>query len=244
MELWGGMAKHPAMKLEGIALILAHEVGHHYGNTDNVVTNPTTDSDQKRYPHGAYCEDQSDFWATRVGLRIVYNNLDEFTNSHQSGTANYDWNAVDQADSTEYQQKCQTGIDQAYSMLAGGLFAPADLFLGAITSSYTSAGCGHPQSGCRKALYESGKLKSSRAVCTAATGFKPSSQVSNAQYILGKYGIELHEHGFKESAHASRPTQASFAQSQEVSAKLTELADEIRKLRAELDAMKSKALLE
>ena len=55
VELWGGMAKHPAMKLEGIALILAHEVGHHYGNTDNVVTNPTTDSDQKRYPHGAYC---------------------------------------------------------------------------------------------------------------------------------------------------------------------------------------------
>lgn len=125
VELWGGMAKHPAMRLEGIAIILAHEVGHHYGSTDSVNTNPTIDSDQKRYSDGAYCEDQSDFWGTRVGLRIVYNDLAQFTNATMSGSTAYDWTSVDGADSNEYVQKVQPGIDQAFSLLSGGLFVPA-----------------------------------------------------------------------------------------------------------------------
>ena len=245
VELWGGMAKHPAMKLEGIALILAHEAGHHYGNSDNVATNPTDDSEKKKYPHGAYCEDQSDFWATRVGLRIVYNGLDEFTNAHYDGTAAYDWNAVDQGDSTEYQSKCQTGIEQAYSLLSGGLFVPADTYLNAVTSSYSNTGCGHPLAGCRKALYESGKLKSPRAVCTPATGYAPSDHASNAKYIYDKYGIELHEHGFDETGTSSAHAVGSspFAQSPDVAAKLAELANEIKALRTELQEVKSKVEL-
>lgn len=194
VELWGGMGKHPAMRLEGLAIILAHEVGHHYGNTDSVETNPTDDSKDRTYPHGAYCEDQSDFWATRVGLRIVYNELAPFTNTH-ADDGGYDWKSVDAADSDDFDNDVQDGIDQAFALLSRGLFVTGQAYLNpqASRARAASSGCGHPRAGCRKALYESGKDKKPRATCndTMEAFAARTLPQTNEQYLFEKYGVRV-----------------------------------------------------
>lgn len=59
VAILGGLARHSAMKSEGIALVVAHETGHHHGG------GPT-------YSNGMSCEGQSDYWAAKVAMRQAY----------------------------------------------------------------------------------------------------------------------------------------------------------------------------
>lgn len=59
VALLGGLIRTEALELEGIALILAHELGHHYGGA------PT-------YPDGLSCEGQADFFGARNVMRKVW----------------------------------------------------------------------------------------------------------------------------------------------------------------------------
>lgn len=61
VRLYGGLLRHRSIRLEAIALILAHETGHHYGGPprDNVYTWMTT-------------ERQADFWAAHVGVKAAW----------------------------------------------------------------------------------------------------------------------------------------------------------------------------
>jgi hypothetical protein len=55
----GGLVRHAALQLEGIALVLAHETGHHYGGA------PT-------FPSGLSCEGQADYYGLLVVMRRVW----------------------------------------------------------------------------------------------------------------------------------------------------------------------------
>lgn len=60
VALLGGLIRHREIKVEGLGLVLAHELGHHYGGA------PT-------YPsNGLSCEGQSDYWAALIGMREVW----------------------------------------------------------------------------------------------------------------------------------------------------------------------------
>lgn len=243
VELWGGMGKHPLMNLEGLAVILGHEVGHHYGNTDGVTTHPTSDSLSKRYPHGAFCEDQSDFWSTRVGLRIVYNDLTPFTNDHHKN-GNYDFEPVDAGDSDEYNAKLQPGINQCFQLLSGGVFAPSSDYLRAIDSpsSFASSGCGHPQAHCRKALYESGMRMSERATCNDALNFLAGAdrRESNAEYVFKRTdGVVRHLH-YGHSRSGGRPQTSVDFSTGKGEPSTADLIEAIRSLQGEIEALKTK----
>jgi len=59
VALLGGLVRHRALELEGIALVLAHELGHHYGG-------PPT------YPSGLSCEGQADWHGVANIMREVW----------------------------------------------------------------------------------------------------------------------------------------------------------------------------
>ena len=59
VSLKGGLIRHLDLELEGLALILAHELGHHYGG-------PPT------FPHGLSCEGQADYTGVRDVMRNVW----------------------------------------------------------------------------------------------------------------------------------------------------------------------------
>jgi len=59
VALLGGLLRHKALQIQGIALVLAHELGHHYAGE------PT-------YSGGLSCEGQSDYWGAGTGMRTAY----------------------------------------------------------------------------------------------------------------------------------------------------------------------------
>ena len=61
VRLYGGLLRHRAIGLEGIALLFAHETGHHIGGPprDKTYTWMTN-------------ERQADFWAAHVGIKLVW----------------------------------------------------------------------------------------------------------------------------------------------------------------------------
>ncbi|MFA5138850.1 MAG: M48 family metalloprotease [Elusimicrobiota bacterium] len=60
VALLGGLLRHNALKIEGIALVLSHELGHHYGG-------------EPYYPgQNMSCEGQADYWGAGVGMRRAY----------------------------------------------------------------------------------------------------------------------------------------------------------------------------
>jgi hypothetical protein len=61
VEIWGGLARHRALGENGLALALAHEVGHHLGGKPY-------DLDYSWLS----AEGQADYWATRVGMHLVF----------------------------------------------------------------------------------------------------------------------------------------------------------------------------
>jgi hypothetical protein len=60
IKLLGGLIRHKALKRQGISLIIAHELGHHYGG-------------EPVYPgNGLSCEGQADYWAAWIAMREVF----------------------------------------------------------------------------------------------------------------------------------------------------------------------------
>lgn len=60
VALLGGLLRHVYVKQEGAGLVLAHEIGHHYGG-------------DPKYPGSwASCEGQSDYWGALIGMRKVW----------------------------------------------------------------------------------------------------------------------------------------------------------------------------
>jgi len=61
VSLLGGLLRHNAIKIEGVSLVLAHELGHHFGGTP-------------KYPNNTWssCEGQADYWGALVGMRKVW----------------------------------------------------------------------------------------------------------------------------------------------------------------------------
>ena len=68
VNLFGGLARHEAMTLDGFIIVVCHELGHHLGGTP------------KKFPGlWASAEGQSDYYSTNVCLKTLYA---EFVNLH------------------------------------------------------------------------------------------------------------------------------------------------------------------
>ncbi len=59
--IFGGLARHAALGENGLAVAIAHEVGHHLGGRPF----------DRDFPWLS-AEGQADYWATRVGMKRVY----------------------------------------------------------------------------------------------------------------------------------------------------------------------------
>lgn len=59
VALKGGLIRSVALELEGIALVLAHELAHHYGGSPS-------------FPTGLSCEGQADYQGVRIIMRKVW----------------------------------------------------------------------------------------------------------------------------------------------------------------------------
>jgi len=59
--LYGGLLRHQRLQVEGAGLVIAHELGHHYGGPP-------------RYPNSTWasCEGQADYWGAKIAERKVW----------------------------------------------------------------------------------------------------------------------------------------------------------------------------
>lgn len=59
--LYGGLIRHHRVQVEGAGLVIAHELGHHYGGPP-------------RYPNNTWasCEGQADYWGAKIAQRKVW----------------------------------------------------------------------------------------------------------------------------------------------------------------------------
>lgn len=60
LRYWEGI-RHRAVEIEGLGLVLAHEIGHHFGGAPRYPNNPW-----------ASCEGQADYWGALVAMREVW----------------------------------------------------------------------------------------------------------------------------------------------------------------------------
>ena len=65
VRLYGGLVRHRMVEKEGLALTLAHEVGHLLGGRPRDL-----------YHHWLSCEGVADYWAARYGLRRIWPEAD------------------------------------------------------------------------------------------------------------------------------------------------------------------------
>lgn len=65
VNMYGGLARHPSITLDGLALVACHEIGHHIGG-------------YPRYPNETWAsaEGQADYFATLKCLRLLWQNDD------------------------------------------------------------------------------------------------------------------------------------------------------------------------
>lgn len=61
IEMFGGLARHPAMNLDGFALVACHELGHHLGGAPSYSSDPSMS-----------VEGQSDYYSTAKCLRKLF----------------------------------------------------------------------------------------------------------------------------------------------------------------------------
>ncbi len=68
VNLYGGLARHPFMTLDGYALVICHEIGHHLGGA------PKKTLEER--PFWPSSEGQADYWATLKCLRRIFKHED------------------------------------------------------------------------------------------------------------------------------------------------------------------------
>lgn len=73
VSLEGGLIREEDLEIEGLALILAHELAHHYGGDPS-------------HPGGLSCEGQSDYYGVRNVMRAVWFGEDYFTKATRGTT--------------------------------------------------------------------------------------------------------------------------------------------------------------
>ena len=61
VAILGGLIRHMAVEIEGLGLVIAHEIAHHYGGPPKYPGNPW-----------ATCEGQSDYWGAMVAMREAW----------------------------------------------------------------------------------------------------------------------------------------------------------------------------
>jgi len=64
VEIWGGLARHKEMTVDGLVTVLCHEIGHHIGGAPLY---------QRRW---ASNEGQSDYWATTKCAKRIFSEFD------------------------------------------------------------------------------------------------------------------------------------------------------------------------
>ena len=73
VSLEGGLIRDEDLDIEGLALVLAHELAHHYGGDPS-------------HPGGLSCEGQSDYFGVRNVMRVVWFGEDYFTKATRGTT--------------------------------------------------------------------------------------------------------------------------------------------------------------
>ena len=68
VNLYGGLARHPFMTLDGYALVICHEIGHHLGGAPKKTL--------EARPFWPSSEGQADYWATLKCLRRIFKRED------------------------------------------------------------------------------------------------------------------------------------------------------------------------
>ncbi len=63
VSIFGGLLRHNYIKIEAAGLVLAHEIGHHFGGKPRYTQSGLT---------WASCEGQSDYWGAMVAMRNVW----------------------------------------------------------------------------------------------------------------------------------------------------------------------------
>ena len=61
VAILGGLIRHRSIDIQGLSLVIAHEIAHHYGGPPTYPNNPW-----------ASCEGQSDYWGALVAMREVW----------------------------------------------------------------------------------------------------------------------------------------------------------------------------
>ena len=61
VRLYGGLVRHKRITLAGLAVVLAHETGHHLGGTPHL-----------QYYRWLSSEERANEWAKTVGLQVVF----------------------------------------------------------------------------------------------------------------------------------------------------------------------------
>jgi hypothetical protein len=133
----GGMIRHRYNKMPAVAIVLAHEIGHHLGG-------------DPKYPHGLTCEGKADFWGTKVGLRRVYNSPDGGADSDKYKA---------QREGVDQLYAVLTGglLVNPYSEEGVRLALESDRISElAATDPQAAIRCGHPDADCRRRLYIAG----------------------------------------------------------------------------------------
>ncbi len=69
VEIWGGLARHPEMTVDGLVTVLCHEIGHHVGGAPKNVGFFGRSS-------WSSVEGQSDYWASMKCAKRVYEKYD------------------------------------------------------------------------------------------------------------------------------------------------------------------------
>jgi len=141
VQIMGGMLRHPYMQIEGITLVLAHEVGHH--SREKPVYSDS----------GLSCEGQADYWATLRGLRKFY-----------ATEAEYKEKVVGPPNQPE-----RGAIGQAYKTLTRGLAYNYNSYEAQANLAFAEL-CAHPHPSCRKLIYEAGVAKTAKPTCLTGTG--------------------------------------------------------------------------
>jgi hypothetical protein len=139
------------MQIEGVTLVLAHEVGHHRA---------VADFPGETGENGLACEGVSDYWATRTGLRLLYN--------------------ANGADSNKYKDTVRLGVEQSYAVLTGGLAVDPGSFAGQKLASFDQRYCGHPVANCRREIYIAGFAKTPIPACHNQ---QPSGFMADGQQV-------------------------------------------------------------